>query len=50
LAESLVKRELHAKDSGGALGGLGGALDLIDSMLVAAPVAYILWTNGLAAG
>lgn len=50
LAESLVKRELHAKDSGGALGGLGGALDLIDSMLVAAPVAWILWANGLSVG
>jgi phosphatidate cytidylyltransferase len=46
LAESLVKRELGAKDSGRSLGGLGGFLDLIDATLVAAPVAWILWVLG----
>jgi phosphatidate cytidylyltransferase len=46
LSESLVKRDLRAKDSGAALGGMGGFLDLVDSLLLAAPVAWVLWTLG----
>ncbi|NBW86406.1 MAG: hypothetical protein EBR23_06155 [Planctomycetia bacterium] len=46
LAESLVKRESGAKDSGRSLGGLGGFLDLVDSPLFAAPVAWLLWVLG----
>ena len=46
LAESLVKRELSAKDSGRSLGGLGGFLDLVDATLLAAPVAWMLWVLG----
>lgn len=46
LAESLVKRDLAAKDSGRSLGGMGGFLDLIDALLLAAPVAWLLWVLG----
>lgn len=40
LAESIIKRSLEAKDSGHVMPGIGGILDLIDSILLTAPVFY----------
>lgn len=40
LAESVVKRALNAKDSGKMLPGIGGSLDLIDSICFTAPALY----------
>jgi phosphatidate cytidylyltransferase len=43
LIESLLKRDMRAKDSSKWMPGFGGILDMIDSLLVAAPVAYVCW-------
>jgi phosphatidate cytidylyltransferase len=40
LAESVVKRAVAAKDSGRMLPGIGGSLDLIDSVCFTAPATY----------
>lgn len=42
LAESLIKRDGQQKDAARSIPGFGGVLDVIDSVLFAAPVAY-LW-------
>lgn len=41
LAESILKRSLEAKDSGHVMPGIGGFLDLIDSIIFTAPLFYI---------
>jgi len=42
MCESLMKRSARMKDSGAAVPEFGGVLDIIDSPLLAAPVAMIL--------
>jgi phosphatidate cytidylyltransferase len=43
LAGSLIKRDSQMKDSGHAVPGFGGVLDICDSLLMAAPAAYVFW-------
>lgn len=47
LAESLVKRDTGAKDSGSWLPGLGGVWDVTDSLIAAVTPAYLCFAAGI---
>lgn len=42
LAESAMKRDAAVKDSSNVVPGFGGVLDILDAVILAAPVAYLL--------
>jgi phosphatidate cytidylyltransferase len=48
LVESKLKREAGVKDSGRMFPGIGGILDLLDSLLFNAPLMYLYLRHVLA--
>ncbi len=47
LGESLLKRDMGRKDSSSWLPGLGGILDVLDSLFLSLPAAYLCWSAGI---
>jgi phosphatidate cytidylyltransferase len=50
LCASLLKRDAAVKDSSQMIPGMGGVLDIFDSPLLTAPVAWFFWTRVMQAG
>ena len=50
LAESLLKRDTGRKDSSTWMPGFGGVLDILDSILLGGPIAYLCWRLGMVGG
>ncbi|MBI3333548.1 MAG: phosphatidate cytidylyltransferase, partial [Candidatus Omnitrophica bacterium] len=50
LSESLIKRDCQVKDSGNLLPGMGGMLDVLDSLLFTSPICYFYVRKFLVGG